>query len=118
MMKTKNDNLKRRRARVRAKIAGTALAPRLSVHVSNKHFYAQAIDDEKRKTLAASSDKQITEAAELSKKERARIVGLDIAAKLLKGKKIKNAVFDRGGKRYAGNVRVLADAAREAGLNF
>ena len=103
---------------MRAKVRGTALAPRLSVHASNKHFYAQAIDDEKGKTLAASFDKQINGAAKLSKSERARAVGGDIAAKLAKEKKIKKVVFDRGGRKYAGNIRALADAAREAGLEF
>ena len=88
------------------------------MHVSNKHFYAQAIDDEKGRTLAASSDKHIAEAAKLPKKERARAVGKDIAAKLSKEKKIKKVVFDRGERKYAGNVRALADAAREGGLIF
>ena len=103
---------------MRAKMRGTALAPRLSVHTSNKHFYVQAIDDEKGKTLAASFDTQIAGASKLSKRERARAVGEDIATKLGKVKKIKKVIFDRGERKYAGNIRVLADAAREAGLKF
>ena len=103
---------------MRARISGTAIAPRLSVHVSNKHFYVQAIDDGKGETLTASFDKQIAGAAKLSKSERARAVGRDIAEKLSKEKKIKKVVFDRGERKYAGSVRVLAEAAREAGLSF
>ena len=117
-MNTKKDNLQRRRARARAKIQGVENAPRLSVYISNKHVYVQAIDDEKTHTVASSSDKTITEASNLSKKEKANIVGRDIAEKLQKVNHVTKVIFDRGGRRYAGNIKILADAARKAGLKF
>ena len=109
---------KRRHARVRAKIKGSQQTPRFSVFVSNKHFYAQLIDDEQGRTLASSSDRKIEGNAKKSSEERARFVGADIAEKAQKEKKIKKVVFDRGGRKYAGNIKILADSARESGLEF
>lgn len=96
----------RRHRRVRAKIKGTKSCPRLSVFRSNKHIYAQLIDDEKGKTLAAVSDSQAYE------------VGKLIAQKALKDLKIKKVVFDKGPYKYHGRIKRLAEGAREEGLKF
>ena len=106
--------------RIRKKITGTAERPRLRVFKSNKHIYAQVIDDVAGHTLAAMSsmDKQILEDAELKgKTEKARKVGSLLADKA-KAAGISSVVFDRGGYIYHGRVKALSDAAREAGLNF
>ncbi len=107
----------RRHARVRRKISGTAECPRLSVSKSNKNITAQIIDDTKGVTLAYVStlDKDIK--TKKANKEAAKEVGALIAKKAL-DKKIKQVVFDRGGFIYHGVVKELADAAREAGLDF
>ena len=107
----------RRHARVRRKISGTAECPRLSVSKSNKNITAQIIDDTKGVTLAYVStlDKDIK--TKKANKEAAKEVGALIAKKALE-KKIKQVVFDRGGFIYHGVVKELADAAREAGLDF
>ena len=118
MTATKREKLERRRARVRTKIRGTGEMPRLSFHISNKHCYAQAIDDTAGVTLASSGDKKVGEKTKMAKRARVVAVGHDIATQLTEGKKINSVVFDRGGKRYAGNVKVFADAAREKGLVF
>lgn len=104
----------RRHRRIRAKVFGTALVPRLSIFRSAAHITAQLIDDEKGHTLAYANDLKITKG---TKVERAREVGKDIAMKA-KTKGITKVVFDRGGFLYAGRVKALADAAREAGLIF
>ncbi len=96
----------RRHKRVRGKIKGTKKCPRLSVFRSNKHIYAQLIDDEKRKTLIAVSDSQAFK------------VGKLIAEKALKDLKIKKVVFDKGPYKYHGKVKALAEGAREGGLKF
>jgi len=114
-----------RHRRVRAKIAGTALKPRLCVFRSNKHIFAQLIDDQKGAVLAIANDlkaagKKTTtkDKAELSgKRASAFEVGEAIAQKGL-GLKIKQAVFDRGGYRYHGRVKSLAEGARKGGLEF
>lgn len=95
----------RKRKKIRFKVKGTALRPRLSVFKSNTAVYAQLIDDEKAATIAAA------QGADPSK------VGADIA-KIAQTKKIKKIVFDRGGYIYTGKVAKLADAARKAGLEF
>lgn len=95
----------RKRKKIRAKISGTALKPRLSVFKSNAALYAQLIDDVAGKTLAASKGTDATK------------VGTEIA-KLATGKSIKKVVFDRGGYIYTGKVKALADAARSGGLEF
>lgn len=98
-----------RHARVRAKVSGTAARPRLSAFRSNKYVYAQLIDDERGITLAAASSRTV--------KGGAAKVG-EALARAAAEKKITQAVFDRGGYRYAGQIKALADGARTGGLNF
>ncbi len=111
---------RKRHKRVRTKISGTASCPRLAVYRSIKHIYAQLIDDVNGVTLAASS----SDAKDLRDKlshggniDAAKVVGEDIAKKAL-AKDIKECVFDRGGFLFHGRIQALADAAREAGLDF
>ena len=116
----KNEIRKSRHLRVRNKVSGTAETPRLAVYRSLNGIYAQIIDDTKGVTLAQASTLDKDLASKLKgkpRKEQAAIVGTEIAKRALK-KKIKNVVFDRGGYLYAGRVQALADAAREAGLEF
>jgi large subunit ribosomal protein L18 len=106
--------------RVRKKVNGTAERPRLCVFRSEKHIYAQVINDDLGTTLVAASslDKELNEAINSgSNKEAAKAVGSLIAKKAIE-KGIKGVVFDRGGYIYHGRVKELADAAREAGLDF
>ncbi len=106
--------------RVRNHLAGTAERPRLAVFRSNKHMYAQIIDDVSGTTLCAASTMEKDIKAELEKtndKEAAAAVGTAVAKKAL-DKGITTVVFDRGGYIYQGKVQALADAAREAGLDF
>ena len=108
------------RARERHHLQGSAERPRLNVFRSSKHIFAQVIDDSKGHTLAAAStlDKDILAAAkELSKVEEANRVGKLIAERA-QAAGIKKVVFDRGGFMYHGRVKALADASREAGLEF
>ncbi|MCI8342492.1 MAG: 50S ribosomal protein L18 [Firmicutes bacterium] len=110
----------KRHYRIRNKISGTAVQPRLAVFRSNKHIYAQLIDDVAGHTLAAASTMEADIASKLeatSNVDAAAAVGEAIAKKALE-KGISEAVFDRGGYVYHGKVKALADAAREAGLNF
>jgi len=102
-----------RHARVRTKIAGTAERPRLAVFRSLTHIYAQLIDDQNGKTIAAASDAGGTG----KKSERAAAAGT-LLAERAKAAGIENVVFDRGGYRYHGRVKALADAARKGGLSF
>jgi large subunit ribosomal protein L18 len=106
------------RYRIRAKIAGTAQKPRLSVFRSNKDIYVQLIDDDAAVTLAAASsrDKDIV-AQTGTKSEKSKLVGQAIARKA-KELGIESVVFDRGGNLYHGRVKSVADGAREAGLVF
>ena len=113
---SKNISRVRRHARVRAKISGTAACPRLCVYRSNKNIEAQLIDDAKRVTLVASSSMSL-KLENGSNIEAAGKVGEDLAKKAL-AKKIKKVVFDRSGYLYHGRVKALAEAAREAGLEF
>jgi len=107
----------RRHKRVRTKISGTAECPRLCVYRSNNNIYAQIIDDTAGNTLAYAStlDKEIK--TKHSNKEAAREVGILIAKRAIE-KNIKTVVYDRGGYIYHGIVKELAEAAREAGLEF
>lgn len=105
----------RLKAKIRAKVIGTAERPRLSVFRSNNFIYAQLIDDGAGKTLCAASDRNAKKDAK--KMHGAIAVGKEIAAQA-KGKGIAAVVFDRSGFKYAGRIRALADAAREAGLKF
>ncbi len=113
---SKNIARKRRHARVRNKISGTASTPRLCLYRSNKNIEAQIIDDVKGVTLVASSSMALR-LANGSNIEAAALVGKDIAEKAV-AKKIKKVVFDRSGYIYHGRVKALAEAAREAGLEF
>ena len=113
---SKNVSRVRRHARVRAKISGTAACPRLCVYRSNKNIEAQIIDDDKKVTLVASSSMAL-KLQNGSNIDAAAQVGEDIAKKA-QAKKIKKVVFDRSGYIYHGRVKALADAAREAGLEF
>ncbi|MBQ4482147.1 MAG: 50S ribosomal protein L18 [Lachnospiraceae bacterium] len=106
--------------RIRNRFSGTAERPRLAVFRSNKHIYAQVIDDEAGTTLAAAStvEKDIKGQLKFTdNKEAAESVGKAIAERA-KAKGIEEVVFDRGGFLYHGKIQVLADAAREAGLKF
>ena len=111
---SKNNKRKIRALRIRAKISGTALRPRLCVFRSNRHLYAQVIDDLKGYTLVESSDLKIKEP---SAKKIAEAVGADISKKC-QAKKIITVVFDRQGYKYTGIIKILADAARKKGLKF
>ncbi len=104
----------RRHARIRAKVTGTAERPRLAVFRSNRFIYAQLIDDEAGKTLAAADSRT---AKGKTARDRASAVGETIAT-AAKAKGIVKVVFDRGGFQYQGTIVLLADAAREAGLEF
>ncbi|MDH3284514.1 MAG: 50S ribosomal protein L18 [Acidobacteriota bacterium] len=110
------------RKRIRAKVAGTAARPRLAVFRSSKHIYAQAIDDAHGQTVASAStlDEECRgklQGASTCGVPAARCVGEAIAARL-STKGVTSVVFDRGGFRYHGRVKALADAAREHGLTF
>ena len=106
------------RIRIRKKIAGTAVKPRLSVFRSNAEIYAQLIDDDNSVTLASASslDKDI-QAQKTTKIEKAKMVGNAIAQKAL-ALGLQTCVFDRGGNLYHGRVKSVADGAREGGLQF
>ncbi len=111
---------KRRHLRVRKRVTGTPERPRLNVFRSDKHIYAQVIDDVAGHTLAAASTVDLElrdEVADKSKVERAALVGKLVAQRALEAG-IKQVVFDRGGYKYHGRVKSLADAARETGLQF
>lgn len=114
----KNAVRKKRHARVRTKISGTAERPRLNVYRSNKHIYAQLIDDTTGVTIASAStmDKAV-EAETTGNAEAAAKVG-ELIAKRAVEKDVKSVVFDRGGYLFHGRVKALADAARENGLEF
>jgi large subunit ribosomal protein L18 len=106
--------------RIRKKVAGTAQRPRLAVHFSGKHAYAQVIDDDAGRTIAAAST---TERSLLAKdkaaanRATAELIGKTIAERSL-AKKLDRVVFDRGGFLYHGKVKALAEAARATGLKF
>ena len=104
---------KRRHARVRAKVSGTADIPRLAVHKSNRFVSAQLIDDVAGRTIAAAHGREFSGTQTV----QAEAVGSAIAVKA-KAAGIHSAVFDRGGYRYTGHVKTVADAARNAGLTF
>jgi large subunit ribosomal protein L18 len=105
----------RRHRRVRKKVSGTAERPRLTVYRSNKHIYAQMIDDVAGKTLVSSST--LAESNGGDRIAQAKAVGTDLAKKA-KDAGISSAVFDRGGFRYHGRVKAVAEAAREEGLKL
>lgn len=115
---SKNEARKRRHLRLRKKVTGTAEKPRLNVFRSLNHIYAQIIDDTKGATLVAANTKDKELGLEYGGNvAAAKVVGATIAKKAAE-KGIKAVVFDRGGYIYHGRVAALADAAREAGLEF
>jgi large subunit ribosomal protein L18 len=110
----------RRHRRVRAKIAGTPDRPRLNVYRSLDNIYAQVIDDVAGHTLAAAStiDRELRDkVTDKNKTEAAKLVG-ELVAKRAQEVGVNEVVFDRGGFRYHGRVKALADSARESGLKF
>jgi large subunit ribosomal protein L18 len=117
--KTRKLTRRRLHARVRKNVSGTTVRPRLAVSFTGQHVYAQIIDDAAGKTLVAVST---TEKAVANDKLRPNVAGAAkvgaMIAERAKAKNITNVVFDRGGFRYHGKVKALADAAREGGLGF
>lgn len=105
-----------RHKRVRGKVFGDSQKLRLSVFRSNKHIYAQLINDEKGKTMLSANDKEIKEKVK-TRTDMAKEVGKLIAKKAL-SEKIEKVAFDKGGYLYHGQVKALADGAREGGLKF
>jgi large subunit ribosomal protein L18 len=106
--------------RIRKRVAGTAERPRLAVHFSGKHIYAQVIDDDAGSTIAAASTAEralVGESKVHANQAAAELVGKAIAERSL-AKKLDRVVFDRGGFLYHGKVKALADAARAGGLKF
>ncbi|HQB27283.1 MAG TPA: 50S ribosomal protein L18 [Candidatus Paceibacterota bacterium] len=120
-IKTKEEKRKRRQARIRTKVSGSAVRPRLSVFKSNKHMFVQLVDDDAGKTLVSASDQEIKsekgKKVDFTKVETSKAVGRLIAEKAL-AQKIKEAKFDRGGNRFTGRIKAIADGAREGGLKF
>jgi len=110
--------------RIRKRVAGTAQRPRLAVHFSGKHIYAQVIDDDAGRTIAAASTAEsrmrsglLSEAKAHANQAAAELVGKTIAERSL-AKNLDRVVFDRGGFLYHGKMKALADAARAGGLKF
>ncbi|MDD5569033.1 MAG: 50S ribosomal protein L18 [Candidatus Pacebacteria bacterium] len=115
-MLTKQEKRIKRHRSVRAKIAGSEKRPRVCVFRSNSHIYAQIIDDVKKVTILAANDSEM-KAGKKSKVELAKAVGLALAVKAGE-KKITEIIFDRGGYKYHGRVKALAEGLREGGLKF
>ncbi|RMF47899.1 MAG: 50S ribosomal protein L18 [Bacteroidetes bacterium] len=117
-VKTKRDRRLRIKRRIRKKITGTPDRPRLSVFRSNRYIYAQLIDDTRGHTLVSASSREADiQAAGHTPTERSRLVGQKLAERAL-AQGITQVVFDRNGYKYHGNVRALAEGAREKGLLF
>jgi large subunit ribosomal protein L18 len=117
---TSRDARLRRHNRVRLTVSGTTEQPRLCVFRSLNHIYAQVIDDSVGTTLASASTiiADLKEKSEdINKIEQAKLVGSKVAKEAI-GKGVKQVVFDRGGYRYHGRIKALAEAARQAGLKF
>ncbi|WP_423363722.1 50S ribosomal protein L18 [Mycoplasma sp. P36-A1] len=113
---SRNENRQKRHGRVRAKISGTAECPRLNVFRSNKNITAQLVDDVSGTTIASASTAEL-KIENGGNIEAAQKVGKEVAERA-KAKDVTKVVFDRGGYIYHGRVKALADAAREAGLEF
>jgi large subunit ribosomal protein L18 len=114
---TRHDSIKLRHKRIRKKVSGTSERPRLSVNFSGRHIRAQVIDDTKGLTLAAASTQEAAVGKSGANVANAQAVGR-LVAERSKAKSVSKVVFDRGGFQYQGKVKALADAAREAGLDF
>ena len=119
MALTKQDRRLKIRRSIRKKISGTTETPRFSVFRSNKHIFAQLVDDLNAVTLvsASSLSKEIAGKKDINKTEQAKLVG-ELIAKKAAEKNISTALFDRGGFLYHGRIKSLADSAREGGLKF
>lgn len=117
--KTKLEKLKTRRLRIRNKISGSSLRPRLNIYKSNTNIYAQLVDDVNNITLVASNSlqKEVNEGNNSNNIETAKKVG-EVLAKRAVEKGITEVVFDRSGYLYHGKIKALAEAARENGLKF
>ena len=118
--RTREEMRRRRHVRVRKAVSGTSKRPRLNVYRSLNQIYAQVIDDSKGHTLVSAStlDSELKKKLKgLKKTEQARLVGELVAARA-KEKGIRQVIFDRGGYKYHGRVKALAEAARESGLVF
>lgn len=120
MKLTRKESIRRRHTRIRRRLSGTSERPRLAIFRSNEHIYAQIIDDDQQRTLVAAStiDTDLRSKLETGANCAASTeVGKLIAERAL-AQGIRQVVFDRGGNLYHGRVKALADAAREAGLDF
>jgi large subunit ribosomal protein L18 len=122
-IKTKDDRRQRIKYRIRRRVSGTVERPRLTIFRSVSHMYVQVVDDASGKTIASASTVEPTLKGALAKKatggnvEGAKAIGKTIAERLIE-KGVKRVVFDRNGFLYHGRVKAVADAAREAGLEF
>jgi|SRR6476659_7014875 large subunit ribosomal protein L18 len=120
-MQRKRERRERAHLRVRSRVRGTAERPRLAVYKSLKYIYAQVIDDQQGTTLVAATSADPEIKSQLSRsaatQEAAKLVG-QVVAERAKAKGIERVVFDRGGYIYHGNVKAVAEAAREKGLQF
>jgi large subunit ribosomal protein L18 len=120
MAKSTSEQRERRHRRLRVKVQGTPERPRLNVYRSLEHIYAQVIDDTQGHTLASAStlESDVKKAIDgKNKSEAAKIVGQTVASRA-QAAGVSKVVFDRGGNRYHGRVKALAEGAREAGLEF
>ena len=113
-MQTKQDKRIRLKKKIRSRVRGTSVRPRLSVFRSNKFIYAQVIDDNSGKTLVQASDVKATKGTKI---ERAKQVGRMIAEAAI-GAKIDKVIFDSNGFKYTGRIKLVADEARANGLKF
>ncbi|RMF28392.1 MAG: 50S ribosomal protein L18 [Cyanobacteria bacterium J083] len=120
MKLSRRELTKKRHQRIRNKLSGTSERPRLCVYRSNKHIYAQIIDDVAQHTLAAAStlEPDLRQNLQSTADQTASSAVGKLVAERAKAKGIEQVVFDRGGNYYHGRVKALAEAAREAGLNF
>ena len=122
-IKTKDDRRQRIKYRIRRRVSGSVERPRLTIFRSVSHMYVQVVDDASGKTIASASTVEPTVKGALAKKasggnvEGAKAIGKTIAERLIE-KGVKRVVFDRNGFLYHGRVKAVADAAREAGLEF
>jgi len=116
-MSEKQIKRERRHKKIRARIQGTRSRPRLCVFRSNRHIYAQLVDDSKAKVLLSVSDKEVKAKKGFKKSDISKETGKLIAKKAAE-KKIEKVVFDRGGLLFHGRIKALAEGAREGGLKF
>ena len=116
-MLKKQEKRQRRHIRIKSRVKGTEKCPRLSVFRSNKYIYAQLIDDFNGKTLVSSNDVKTSKKDNLNKTEKAKEIGSSLAKKAL-AQKIEKIIFDRGGYKYHGRIKAIAEGARQGGLKF